>query len=178
MKRFYKITLAVIVMAGVIGGVSVFLGRDKPEEMLVGKISRADLLALPYGDWYQSGEGQYKPENIPELGPLLKDVKITIIMGTWCHDSQREVPYFHKILAVSGADMTNVAMIAVNQDFAAEGLDIKSYGITNTPTFIFHKNGRELNRIVEVPVVSLERDMLAILTGRQYRHAKYIPPPT
>jgi hypothetical protein len=44
-------------------------------------------------------------------------------------------------------------------------------GITNVPTFIFYKDGKELNRIVEFPIEDLESDMLKILQGEPYKHA-------
>ena len=42
--------------------------------------------------------------------------------------------------------------------------------ITNVPTFIFYKDGKEVHRIVESPVEFLEDDMLAILSGAAYKH--------
>jgi hypothetical protein len=44
------------------------------------------------------------------------------------------------------------------------------FDITNVPTFIFYRNGKEINRIVESPVISLEKDMLSILAGEVYKH--------
>jgi len=47
----------------------------------------------------------------------------------------------------------------------------KDLNITNIPTFIFYKNGKEMHRIVESPMESLEKDMLKIITGQPYKHA-------
>lgn len=41
--------------------------------------------------------------------------------------------------------------------------------IWRVPTLIVARGGRELSRIVEHPVLSLERDLLAILDGEDYR---------
>ena len=46
----------------------------------------------------------------------------------------------------------------------------KGLNITNVPTFIFYKNGKEVNRIVESPRVSLEQDMIDIINGNNYKH--------
>jgi hypothetical protein len=43
--------------------------------------------------------------------------------------------------------------------------------VTNVPTFIFYKDGKEMNRIVEFPIKTLESDMLTILKGEPYKHA-------
>jgi hypothetical protein len=36
---------------------------------------------------------------------------------------------------------------------------------------IFAKNGKEMNRIVEFPIQTLELDMLEILKGNDYKNA-------
>jgi uncharacterized protein YcsI (UPF0317 family) len=46
----------------------------------------------------------------------------------------------------------------------------KENDITNVPTFIFYRDGKEINRIVESPVAFLEDDILAILSGADYKH--------
>lgn len=171
MRLTHKIIIAAVIVVGIVGGAGAYYGDSEPE-MLIGKITRSDLRQAPYLKWYQRYEGEYTPAEHADLGSLLKDVDITIILGTWCHDSQREVPHFYKILSSVGANLKNVTLLAVDKDFKAEGLEVKSYGITNTPTFIFYRRGQEINRIVETPVISLEQDMHAILTGEDYRHSK------
>jgi hypothetical protein len=80
-----------------------------------------------------------------------------------------QVPAFFKVLdAVTASD--NVAIIAVNEDKKTPSGSASKNGITHVPTFIFYKNGVEINRIVESPVDFLETDMLAILSGTAYKH--------
>jgi thiol-disulfide isomerase/thioredoxin len=156
-------------------GQATSYGADDGVNMLIGDIERTDLQASPYMDWYQKYDTAYHVDAKAtlKLSPMLKDIDVTIIMGTWCHDSQIQVPRFYKIMKSAGADMSRLNMVAVDMDFKAEGKDMAGLGITNTPTFIFYRQGVEVNRIVESPVESLEKDMLAILLGSDYRHAKY-----
>ena len=42
------------------------------------------------------------------------------------------------------------------------------YNIHRVPTFIFYKNGKEVNRIVEYPKETLERDIKNIVTNQRY----------
>jgi thiol-disulfide isomerase/thioredoxin len=100
---------------------------------------------------------------------LLEGVEIKVVMGTWCHDSKREVPRFYKILSHK---TDNIEMIALDRKKQSPNGETDAMAITNTPTFIFYKNGKEMNRIVETPVDSLERDMIKILSGKEYRHSK------
>lgn len=90
-------------------------------------------------------------------------------MGTWCHDSKREVPGFYKIL---DQNAENIEMIALDRKKQTPNGETNGMEITNKPTFIFYIDGLEMNRIVETPVESLERDMVKILSGQDYSHSK------
>ena len=143
------------------------------EEMLVGKISRIQLEKKPYKDWFIETYKAYDIDStqLQEIDSLLQDVKITTFMGTWCSDSQREVPAFYKIMDQAEMNFENLSLIAVTRDKVTPlGLE-KGKDITNVPTFIFTKNDKEIGRIVEYPVESLEKDMLKILKGKPYKHA-------
>ena len=46
---------------------------------------------------FQDNYEKYKPGNL--LDPtLFRDIEIYVLFGTWCHDSQREVPRFLQLL--------------------------------------------------------------------------------
>jgi len=44
----------------------------------------------------------------------------------------------------------------------------RGLNIIRVPTMLFYKNGKEVNRIVESPIESLEEDMAQILSGQPY----------
>lgn len=148
---------------------------DQSEEVvdLIGKKDRAALEVAPYVEWFASNYNSYNPNKdiIAALKAPLQDYEITIFMGTWCSDSQRETPFFYKILDEVKLDPKKVTLIAVSEfKDTPEGFE-KGRSITHVPTFIFKKNGLEINRIVEIPVVSLEKDMLSIVNGEAYQHS-------
>jgi len=133
------------------------LGDFKPEK----------LLQEPHGTWYSNGYSEYTPDPdvIEEVLKLSKDsLSITIVLGTWCPDSRREVPRFMKIMDMWGFSYDKIRFIGVDIDKIAPLDDFTLLGITRVPTFIFYKNNIELGRIIEVPVTSLEQDMVKILT--------------
>ncbi|PHZ84164.1 thioredoxin family protein [Paremcibacter congregatus] len=160
-----------LLLAGV-GGAWAFGGPS--EEELVGVITPQELQVAPYQAWYSRQTADYDVDKITagDLQALMTGVEVTIVMGTWCHDSQRQVPRFYKVLQTAGISLNRVRMLAVDQDFTTPDKAEKGLGITNTPTFIFSQDGVEINRIVESPVESLEKDMRAILTRASYRHSK------
>ena len=143
------------------------------EEMLIGIISCKDLEQGIYNEWFVENFNDHTVDTktINKLKPLLNDVFIQVFMGTWCSDSQREIPALHKILETADFDENNMEIIAVNRDKTTpNGLE-KGMDIQYVPTLIFYKNKKELGRIVEMPVETLEKDMLAILSGKPYKHS-------
>ncbi|QQX76966.1 MULTISPECIES: thioredoxin family protein [Aequorivita] len=141
--------------------------------MLLGKANRKGFQMDAFKDWFNAGYEGYNvdSETVEKLKPLLKDVEITVFMGTWCEDSQRETPHFYKILDEANFDESKLTLITVSDEKTTPQGFEDGKNITNVPTLIFYKNDKELGRIVEYPIESLEKDMLAILSGKDYKHA-------
>lgn len=141
--------------------------------MLLGKANRKGFQMDAFKDWFNAGYEGYSvdSETVEKLKPLLKDVEITVFMGTWCEDSQRETPHFYKILDEANFDESKLTLITVSDEKTTPQGFEDGKNITNVPTLIFYKNDKELGRIVEYPIESLEKDMLAILSGKEYKHA-------
>ncbi len=149
--------------------------QEKPMEItngiLVGQAQKSDLQQEPFNSWYTIHHSEYQPspEIISKLKEHVKDVKITIFMGTWCEDSQDKVPHFYKILEQIDFNEKNVTLITMDESKTTPENFEKDLNITNVPTFIFFKNENEISRIVESPVISLENDMLTIFSGKKYK---------
>ena len=141
--------------------------------MLLGKANRKGFQMDAFKSWFNTGYENYKvdSETLEKLKPLLKDATITVFMGTWCEDSQRETPHFYKILDEANFDESKLTLITVSDEKTTPQGFEEGKNITYVPTFIFYKNDKELGRIVEYPIESLEKDMLAILSGKEYKHA-------
>jgi hypothetical protein len=147
---------------------------EKPK-ILYGICTKDSLIAEPFGKWYNTGYESYNPEPV-SLSALKKEdisgISIKVFFGTWCGDSRREVPRFLKLLSAISFPEKKVQLIGLG---GGDSLIKQSpqheeagLGIFRVPTFIIYKNGVEINRINEFPVLSLEKDMLTILDGRQY----------
>ncbi|WP_298418237.1 thioredoxin family protein [uncultured Kordia sp.] len=141
--------------------------------ILTGVQSRKAIASAPYDSWFGTTYAVYAAdkETLDAVKPLTNGVKVKIFMGTWCEDSQREVPHFYKIVDVLKLDDANIELITVDEEKETPKHLEDGFNITNVPTFIFMKDGKEMNRIVEFPVTSLEKDMLQILSGEAYKHS-------
>ncbi len=147
---------------------------DTGELILLGSITHEALQKGSYAKWYTTGYEEYAPDDvrISRFNEVLKEHEILLFMGTWCSDSQREVPRFMKILERADFPEDQITIVAVDKrdEFykTSPGGEEKGWNIEFVPTFIFLKDGREVNRIVELPVNSLEADMEAIFSGKAY----------
>jgi thiol-disulfide isomerase/thioredoxin len=141
--------------------------------MLLGKANREGFQMDAFKNWFNTGYESYSADSevMQQLKPLLNEVTITVFMGTWCEDSQRETPHFYKILDETGFDESKLTLITVSEEKTTPQGFEKEKNITHVPTIILYKDGNELGRIVEYPIESLEKDMLAILSGKEYTHA-------
>ena len=91
------------------------------------------------------------------------DVSVLIFFGTWCHDSQREVPKMLKILETVGFPQAGIKMVTL--DFSKnDSLGLAAANDVNfTPTFIFFRQQNEVGRIVEKPATTLEEAVSQLL---------------
>jgi len=143
-------------------------------EMLLGKIDKVGLTNGDYNVWFDKQYENYVVDSkiIKSIKNELSKYKITVFMGTWCGDSRREVPRFYKILEEVDYPLDNLTVVALDyekdQYKKSPGGEEKGLNIIKVPTMIFHKDRNEVNRIVESPVESLEKDIKSIITGKAY----------
>lgn len=138
-----------------------------------GEFSRDQLENSTHNSWFVENYNAH-PLNkalVSQIDSLLNDIEVTIYMGTWCEDSQREVPGFFKIIDALEANDQVQPIVGLNEDKVSQDGSAEQAGVTNVPTFIFSKDGEEINRIVEFPIISLEQDILDILQEKGYKHA-------
>ena len=147
-------------------------------KQLLGEVIQADFPRLLPG-WDKEFEA-YEPgaEDIVTLAQVQEDISIICVLGTWCGDSEREVPRFWKILEDADNPHLELTMFAVGRSSDAQALAIldnigfdeplrKIYGVQLVPTFIFMSGETELGRIIETPEGTLEQDAAQILSPKK-----------
>jgi len=140
---------------------------ESGKPMLVGNCTLEAFKDTSFSWWWNSGYNIYDVDlnSVDSFAEELFDVDITVVMGTWCSDSRREVPRLVKILEEAGYDLQKLKIISVDRDKQCNEVNIKDLKIELVPTVIFYENGKELGRIVESPQQSLETDILKIIEG-------------
>ena len=142
-------------------------------EMLLGIINRKGLEGELFEAWFDENYQGHILDSatVQAIKPLMKDVTLKVFMGSWCEDSHREVPALFKILDATDYNYDRLELIAVTHDKDTPQGYEKDFDIEYVPTIIISRNGEVLNRIVEYPQMTLEKDLLTILQGEPYKHA-------
>lgn len=154
------------------------LSKDaRGREMLLGEITKEGLTSNSFNTWFSKNYEAYQPDEaiVQKLRRKLKKYSITVFMGTWCGDSKREIPRLYKVLDAANFPKEKLRVIGVNNARSnykqAPNGEEKGLNIHRVPTIIvYNKKGKEVGRIVEHPVESLEADLLQICRKKSYQH--------
>ncbi|MCF2947642.1 thioredoxin family protein [Paraglaciecola aquimarina] len=131
-------------------------------EPAVGQISIQELF-IDYPVFKQSYQSYQPSQRELSLAKHLTGKSLVVLFGTWCHDSEREIPRLLKLLDEAEIELSSLTLRALNyskQDPA--GMHHK-YNLEFTPTIILLDGEKELGRIVEVPRLSLGEDLAAFV---------------
>ena len=139
----------------------------KNNEMLLGYCNREGFSSVNcnFDSAFKAEYPVYKADaaTMKQLSGMLKGVKITLVMATWCGDSREWFPRFYKIMDELNFNYKNLTLICVDRDKKAPGTNVEKLNIQLVPTFIFYRKKTEIGRIIEVPLDILEKDILKIL---------------
>lgn len=135
------------------------------EEILFGYCNRAGLEEGDFGKVFTEYYSVYEPDKkiTGNIRKVTDSVSMTIVMATWCSDSEEQVPKFFRVLDQVRFDEGQVTILCVDRDKKAGEIDLVKMDIQRVPTFIIYRKGKEVGRIVETPMNSLEGDLLMIL---------------
>lgn len=146
----------------------------KPNKfMLLGKVNKDGFTHKDFS-WFKKNYNAYLTNTkvVEKLKADLKNYKIKAFFGSWCGDSKKNLPPFYKVLEEANFNLNNLEVIAVDRKKEAykqsPNGEEKGLNIHRVPTFIFYKDGKEVNRIVEHPQETLERDILKIVSKKKY----------
>lgn len=133
--------------------------------MLIGPCTIDAFSDTSFSGWFNSAYEEYQPDSVTvkEIAYNFDSIKTTIVMGTWCSDSREQVPRFFKVMDEAGYPRDNINIICVNREKTDSLGDVDSLDIELVPTFIFYRKGKEIGRITETPMQTMEEDIYGIL---------------
>ncbi|MFH0895229.1 MAG: thioredoxin family protein [Bacteroidota bacterium] len=166
----------ILILLFLFGSVNVFsqeinktkIDEKSQMEVLIGLCNRDGLKSDLFKTYFDTEYAAYTPDdatiNSLKASMANKNIRITIVMGSWCGDSQEQVPRFYKIMDQSGFAESNITLYCVDRSKKSDKGETDSLGIQLVPAFIFYQDGKEIGRITETPKTNLEKDFLDIVS--------------
>lgn len=101
--------------------------------------------------WYLANQKGYTPDAgiVQRLSTAKGKVKYIIFGGSWCGDTKFILPKFFLLQEAAGVPDTDISFFGVDRTKKIIGNLSTAFGITNVPTIIVMKDGKEVGRIVE-----------------------------
>ena len=153
MKKFTLIVTIVLFFSNLIEGQDQFqvLVERPNEKTLKGIISRDILQKDTSFKWYAENLKSYSP-NASALEGLKKNkdsIQLLTFMGTWCEDSQFIIPKLYSLMDAAGFSPDRITLIGVDRNKQTFSHLSEALNITNVPTIIALKKGKEIGRVIE-----------------------------
>jgi thiol-disulfide isomerase/thioredoxin len=126
--------------------------NDRKETVLNGIITK---YAIANNDvlktWYGANQTSYKPDAavLSAMEAAKGKVQFVIFGGTWCEDTQFILPKFFKLQEQAGIADNSISFYGVDRAKKTLGNINDAFKITNVPTIIVMKDGKEVGRVVE-----------------------------
>jgi cyclophilin family peptidyl-prolyl cis-trans isomerase len=158
-----------------IRGIEAFSGdeRPSPEPFLLGPLEWDELAELTgWQEEYDTTEPD--PVALERLRSATESYRIVTVLGSWCHDSRREVPRLVKVLDHVGTAAFSHEMIGVDRTRRIDDPEVAAFaGVERTVDLVativvFDAAGSELGRVIETaerPIEELLVEFIAPVEG-------------
>lgn len=125
--------------------------QNPKQHILNGIITKYALINDSTFNWYNSSQAIYNPstEYKTVLTAAAPNVKLVVFGGTWCEDSHFILPKFFKLQEQANFPDAGISFFAVDRNKKTIGGITDAFKITNVPTIIVMKDGKEVGRVVE-----------------------------
>lgn len=118
--------------------------------------------------WYKDSHNSYAPDTatLNAFERTKEKVQFVVFGGTWCEDTQFILPKFFKLQEASAVADNRITLLGVNRDKKTLGYMSEAFAVTNVPTIIVMKEGKEIGRVVEYGKTGKwDKELAEILTS-------------
>jgi thiol-disulfide isomerase/thioredoxin len=150
--RFLSVFILLFMVANSYAQQGYEVSRDNGGAKILKGIITKDIVA---GDtaftWFQQNAKGYTPnaDAVAALKRQAANIQLVVFGGTWCDDTKNLLPKFYLLMEAAGINDNQITLIGVDRSKKTLGHLTEAFGITNVPTFIVMKAGKELGRVIE-----------------------------
>lgn len=167
------LAVTVLVFAQVAMAQTAEVSRENDGTKIIrGFVTRQELVSDTSFKWFSENQKNYTPYSTAlQAFRSNKDaVHFLVFGGTWCHDTQFILPKFFSLTDAAGISPDNIAMLGVDRQKKTVQHLSETFGITNVPTIIVLKDGKEIGRVVEYGKTgAFDKELGEIITGNASR---------
>jgi thiol-disulfide isomerase/thioredoxin len=166
MKRL--IVIAIVLFSVQVAVAQTEISHDASgNKILKGFITKQELATDTAFTWFAQNQQGYTPD--PKALQLLKanrdSLNIIAFGGTWCGDTKYILPKFFVLADAAGLPQEKITLLGVDHSKKTIQHLSEAFGITNVPTIIVMKNGKEIGRVVEYGHTGLfDKDLAELLS--------------
>ena len=140
--------------------------KDGETSILNGSITKYILQNDSAFKWYATNQAGYTPnvEAVKNMEATKGTTQYVVFGGTWCGDTKNILPKFFKLQETSGLADNQISFFAMDRSKKTIGNIGDAFKITNVPTIIVMRDGKEIGRVVEYGKSgSFDKDLAEIL---------------
>ncbi len=150
MKKFLSIFALAFCMLSAFGQQEVTREADGTK-IIRGFVTKQELANDSAFTWFAQNQKGFvpKPAAVAAFKAMKDSINIVVFGGTWCGDTKLLLPQFFSLTDAAGFAQERITMLGVDRSKKTVHHLTEAFGITNVPTFIIMKNGKEIGRVVE-----------------------------
>lgn len=143
---------------------AVTVAATERDVIPVGRMSHEQMLSV--ATQWRTTTPAAKSDCVDAFRHRSRRAVVRVFFGTWCDDSRYEVSRFLGLVRTLGNQAPfTVEFFAVDKDKREPHEQLRANRVSDLPTFIVFRNGREVGRIVSHPTTTVEHDLLRLLDG-------------
>lgn len=144
------------------------ISRDgSGNKILKGFITKKEISTDTAFAWYAQNAKSFSPnaDVVKQYAAAKDSVNIIVFGGTWCGDTKALLPKFYTTTDAAGFPDNRITLIGVDRSKKTLYNLTDAFAITNVPTFIVMKNGKEIGRVVEYGKLGMpEKEVAQIIS--------------
>ena len=151
MKKIIFVLASFSVSMACLAQIQYEVSNDGKNKILKGIISKETISNDTSFQWFAQNQASYKADErvVNAIKTKGSGIRFIVFGGTWCGDTKDILPKFFSLLDAAAFPPEKVSLLGVDRNKKTIGYLSEALGITNVPTILVMKDGKEIGRVVE-----------------------------